>query len=265
MSKDPEISASATLLDAPKSNDESSNPSTGTPGSRSQLNATAPQFTPQATKPYRSVLNATSTNSNDITARKLLGNQHSPPPHPESTSTDSTVIVSRVPNSGHIFGDHLLPGGKIRKPIEIKRPKEAKKLEESHIIGNHLLPGRRETQVSMMKPGDHPTAASVLTYAAASKPGFIAFSLPTPPKSANLSIASTAKAQNGSTLTSNAPAFNPMTLCLIPNNTTAPSGPANNIRRPAPAILESIHAPKPRKSSYGQGLQGSRYADPKCL
>jgi hypothetical protein len=77
-------------------------------------------------------------------------------------------------------------------------------------------------------------------------------------------------------LTPNAPTFKPSTLCLRPHNTAATTGPATNILKPAPAILESIHAPKPqpratsvsaapKKLSKGHGLKGSRYADAKWL
>ncbi|KAL2788107.1 hypothetical protein BJX66DRAFT_352935 [Aspergillus keveii] len=299
VSEDPEISASATSENAPRASAESSSPCTDTPRSQSRLNATAPQFTPQSFTQYRSISNATSTDSlgsfqptpsktsrqshpegsgfNDIQVSQLANDQDSSQPRPESASTDSTVIVSRASDSTHIFGDHLLPGGRTRKPIEIKRPEEAKQPEESHIIGNHLLPGRRATQPSTTKPGTHTAADSVLAHAAAPKPGYISFSLPSHQlKPAIQKSAVTAKSPNGSTLTPNEPTFKPSTLCLRPHNTAATTGPATDILKPAPAILESIHAPKPqprttsvsaapKKLSKGHGLQGSRYADAKWL
>ncbi|KAL2843977.1 hypothetical protein BJX68DRAFT_243419 [Aspergillus pseudodeflectus] len=304
VSENPEISASATSENVARASGESSSPSTDTPRSQSRLNATAPQFTPQSFTQYRSISNATSTDSvgsfqptpsktsrqpqpegawsetSETQVSQLAIDRDSSQPRPESAPTDSTVIVSRVSDSSlstHIFGDHLLPGGRTRKPIEIKRPEEAKQTEESHIIGDHLLPGRRATQPSTTKPGTHTVACSVLAHAAAPKPGHISFSLPPPqPKPAIQKIAVTAKSPNGSTLAPNAPAFKPSTLCLRPSNRAATTGPATDILKPAPAILESIHAPKPQPQatlvsaapnnlSNGHGLQGSRYADAKWL
>ncbi|KAJ0420752.1 hypothetical protein BJY00DRAFT_283472 [Aspergillus carlsbadensis] len=292
VSENPEISASATSENAPRASGESSSPSTDTPRSQSRLNATAPQFTPQSFTQYRSISNATSTDSlgsfqptpskishkrqpesaqsgfSDIQVSELAHDRDSSQPRPESASTDSTII-----DSTHIFGDHLLPGGRTRKPIEIKRPEEAKQPEESHIIGNHLLPGRRATQPSTIKPGTLTAGDSVLAHAAAPKPGCINFSLPSQQLNPVIQkIAVTAKSPNGSTLTPNAPTFKPSTLCLRPNNTATTTDPAAGILKPAPAILESIHAPKsqpratlvsaaPKKLSNGHGLQGSRYAD----
>ncbi|KAL2852816.1 hypothetical protein BJY01DRAFT_244395 [Aspergillus pseudoustus] len=292
------ISDAATLPEATKPNGEPSSPPTDTTRSQSRLNATAPQFTPQAFTQYRSISNDTSTDSLGSfqpTPSKALrqpktesvandereiavsqDNHHLPQPCPWSTWTDSTVIASGIPESGHIFGDHLLPGGRRRKPLEIKRTEDAKKPEESHIIGDHLLPGRRTAQTLTMKTGVHLTATSVLTRAAAPKPGFITFSLPVPPKPATPNIASIEKAPKGSLFAPSSPAFSPPTLCLRPNNTPTATGRANGVSKPAPAILESTHAPKlqsqaatvlaaPRKSTNSQGLQGSRYADAKWL
>ncbi|KAL3468290.1 hypothetical protein BJX64DRAFT_245474 [Aspergillus heterothallicus] len=305
--KDPETSAPALLPDVPRANGESHSPSTDTPRSHSRLNAAAPQFTPQAFTQYRSTSDATSTDSSvsfEHTPSKVLRppqvegavndwsniiisqSQHIqklPETPPGTALAGSTLIVSRVPNSGHIFGDHLLPGGRTRKPIEIKRPEEAKKLEaaekpvESHIIGDHLLPGRRTSQPSAVKASVRPAVSSVLSQAAAPKPGLISFSIPAQPIPASSSNASsTTKALNGFTLTSSRSAFNSSTLCLRPNNTTARTDPSNSSStKPAPAILESIHAPKSKpqdavvsaapKTTPSGGLQVSRYADPKWL
>ncbi|KAL3487098.1 hypothetical protein BJX62DRAFT_214172 [Aspergillus germanicus] len=270
VSEDPQISASATSENAPRASAESSSPSTGTPRSQSRLNATAPQFTPQSFTQYRSISNATSIDSlgsfqptpskisrqshpegawsgfNDIQVSQLANDQDSSQSRPESASTDSTVIVSRASDSTHIFG-------------------------------NHLLPGRRATQPSTTKPGTHTAADSVLAHAAAPKPGYISCSLPSQQiKPAIQKSAVTAKSPNGSPLTPNAPTFKPTTLYLRPHNTAPTTGPATDILKPAPAILESIHAPKPqpratsvsaapKKLSKGHGLQGSRYADAKWL
>ncbi|KAL2867895.1 uncharacterized protein BJX67DRAFT_69361 [Aspergillus lucknowensis] len=284
--KKPENAIPAPDVETPMPSREISSPQTSNPPSQSRLNAAAPQFTPKAFTQYRSLSNATSTDSSssfhsipskvlaqpqsegapsDSTVVRATNDRRSPPPRAEPISTDSTIFVTRTSDDTHIFGDHLLPGGGARKQ------------EESHIFGDHLLPGRPVTRPPVSKPSASSAYEFVLSSASAPKPFAFTFSLPQQlpnPTNSNTSISSNAKCPDGSELTPNAPQFVPAkdTLCLKPTNVPASAGAVDYTRKPA--IMESIHAPKPksqpapatesrRKPSFGQGLMGSRYADTK--
>ncbi|KAL2833380.1 hypothetical protein BDW59DRAFT_156876 [Aspergillus cavernicola] len=288
--KVPEIVETATTPGTPKASCRVSNPQTSTPPSQSRLNAAALPFSPNAFTQYRSLSNATSTDSLTIfqptpsktpspsqsgdeeknsTPPQATVDKPSPQPTVAAIATGSTVALPRSPQDTHIFGDHILPGARTRKA------------GGTHLFGDHLLPGRRAVQPSIARSIVSSSAVSVLT--SAPKPSPAAFSLPPQqPKFVNRSsISSNLRPANGSSLTLNVPQSGPVKKALspLPTNAPTPNIAAKDTRKSAPAttsMQESIYAPQPkqetapssgtqRKPSLGQGLMGSRYADPKWL
>ncbi|KAI9371556.1 hypothetical protein BJX61DRAFT_20982 [Aspergillus egyptiacus] len=277
---------------------------TNTPSSQSRLNAAARPFSPSAFTQYRSLSNATSTDSSTIfqpTSSEAFPQQNCEDALIDSASVLATtdgpssqssadfgsaaprVIPERSTRDSHSAGDNLLPGSRaeiseervMEKVVEKMVEKVEGNIEgkgegkmEEHIFGDHLLPGRRAVASSATRPD--------LRDAAAPKP-FPAKFLNFPPRPSN-SMPSDKIPGYAFSLTLKAPQTGPLNKALdaIPTNKPAATETAKDMRKttPSTSMQESIYAPKlkeisasgtQRKSSRGEGLMGSRYADPNLL
>ncbi|KAL4785754.1 hypothetical protein BJX76DRAFT_355802 [Aspergillus varians] len=288
--KKPEAVAPTVIEGTPTHSRKTSEHRIGTPTSQSRLNAAAPQFTPKTFTEYRPLSNATSSDSSTTsqpTPTKIISGHQS-----EDGLSDSTAVpgAAKKPSSGfdaeptsavfpiatqrtssgsHIFGDHLLPGGRARKP------------EESHIFGDHLLPGRCVFQSSVAQPTALPIAESVLAPAAPTWPTIAFSTAPRPLKivNPNTPVTSKAKSPNGSSLTPSAPHFEPTNKAVgaKPKDVTTPTAAVSTTLKTAKkttSMMESIYAPKTnvypslapqKKLPASQGLSTSRYSDPKWI
>ncbi|KAL4809052.1 hypothetical protein BDV18DRAFT_157989 [Aspergillus unguis] len=297
-----ETEAEAVALDATKvapkhghSRTESSMSRGSTPSSSSRLNAAAPQFTPKSFTEYRSLSDATSTDTSTVlqpTPSKVV-----PQPQSDSASSDATIVtareetpsleplvepiwpeftpsIQRAPSGGHIFGDHILPGGRASKPVNIKKP------DGTHLFGDHLLPGRHGTLPSnQVAPASN---GSALTHAAVPGPSSTTFCIP--PKSRPLPIVnpntlvpSKPKSDENTALTPSAPAYQKESKNVLspkPTNVASSAAVAKGTVKPTSSMMESMYAPKPQgastattgaKKSSNQGLMASRYSNPQWL
>ncbi|BCS29022.1 uncharacterized protein APUU_70592A [Aspergillus puulaauensis] len=262
-----------------------------TPTSQSRLNAAAPKFMPKAFTEYRSLSNATTDSSTSFqpTPTKAITEPQSDcasseltivpakadkPPvgtRAESISPEFPTTIQRA-SSGTLLGDHLLPGASTRKA------------EQPHLFGDHLLPGRRVFPSLFVPSSTVPVSGPTLAQAAAPDFGPITFSstsVPRPLKivDPNAQVASKPAPAKGSSLTPDAPHFEPLNKAasIKTSNAPTPSTTANvavKTARKTTSMMESIYAPKPKADSsstgpkklpVGQGLSASRYSDPKWI
>ncbi|KAL4873156.1 hypothetical protein BDV12DRAFT_192649 [Aspergillus spectabilis] len=297
---DPEFGASTSTAVTPSHSRTLSDSQTSTPSSQTRLNATAPQFMPKSFTQYRSLSDATSTDSStsfqpalseavtqdrstddssDSTTIQAPLDTQSPQNQTETLSPEPTSTEQHIASVAHIFGNHLLPGGSSRIP-EVA-PQVHLQPVQSHIFGDHLLPGRSAITFEMARPAVRSVNTPALFAAPKSIP--VTITAPPPPQplkpvSPNTSKKNGANSSSlkGSSLAPNA-RFEPAkkSLTLKPTNTTTPTAPATATRKTTPAIMESIYAWKPqsngtdsagqKKSSSEQGLMASRYSDPKWV
>ncbi|KAL4921216.1 hypothetical protein BDW62DRAFT_198224 [Aspergillus aurantiobrunneus] len=284
--KEPEVVAPVATEGTPQHSRKTTDVRTSTPTSQSRLNAAAPQFMPKSFTEYRSLSNATSTDSStafhstptkvisktqpedassDSTAVPATGDKPSLKSHVESISTVSVATVQRTSSATNLFGDHLLLPGRTRSP------------EVSHIFGDHLLPGRRVTPLNVAQPTVSPPTGSVLSHAAAPVFDPISFSTPRALKivNPNAAITNEAKTPNGSSLTPSAPHFEPANKVVDVKKTDVanPIPTVNTTIKTAQrssSMMESMYAPKPKaasnstaqkKPSASQGLSASGYSN----
>lgn len=179
--KQPETVSSEAIRETPKhghshSRTTSSVSRDSTPSSLPRLNAEAPKFMPSSFSEYRSLSNATSTDSSTVlqpTPSKVINRIHSesvssdtpvvmskkekpsPQSHADAARTESTLNYKRVSSGSHIIGDDLLPGRRVKKPVEFKKP------DGTHLFGKQLSPGRHGTPPA--KPAASAKPESTLT------------------------------------------------------------------------------------------------------
>ncbi|KAL6236119.1 hypothetical protein BDW75DRAFT_229806 [Aspergillus navahoensis] len=249
-----------------------------TPSSLSRLNARVPQYMPKSLSNTTSdsvslhpipneAVNASQSKSalSEDIAVPVTVDTPSPRPQPALTPT-LTLCVREASGTGHLSGDYLLPGSIYRQP------------EESHLYGDHLLHGGRVTPITIIKPTVPRTAESVLDKAAAPKPVANTFSIFPPsiqvqtalkPSPATLTISAPSKPVKvvgpNSFVNSKANSSNSASAAVTAQASTTPQ-----ITQKATSMMESIYAPKPNVASSStmnvtEGLSASRYSDPKWL
>ncbi|KAL5342544.1 hypothetical protein BJX70DRAFT_394760 [Aspergillus crustosus] len=231
----PELNESVSSADHSRARSDSR---ADTPSPQTRLNATAPQFTPKSFTKYRSLSNATSTESsasvrlalNEVDPEDRTADDESdstiihapmgaPSPRPESASPspNSTITGQRIPGRTHTFGDHLLPGGRSRIPsipsqpaviiqpvatfptMIALQPVVTPQPQEPHIIGDHLLPGWSTNKYEIAGPVSSSTNSDLFT---PPKKSLVTISAPSQTKktaSSNTSIKSTTKSPSATT------------------------------------------------------------------
>jgi hypothetical protein len=134
-----------------------STPRVSIPLSPSRLNVSMLQFTPKSFSKQKSFSDATSdyislgpivddavsaTQSESALSEDTVVLATVDTPSPESQPACISLLKSvaqEISGTGHLFGDHLLPGSEYRQP------------EQSHLYGDHLLPGQRVTPTTIYK------------------------------------------------------------------------------------------------------------------
>ncbi|KAL4763269.1 uncharacterized protein BDW70DRAFT_166255 [Aspergillus foveolatus] len=179
----------------PVVNDNTPTPSRNTPTPRvsipstpSRLNVSAQQFTPNSFFKQKSFSDAASdsislepiadevvsaTQSESASSEDTLVLATVDTPSPESQCSYTSIfksVAQEISGTGHLFGDHLLPGSEYRQP------------KQSHLYGNHLLPGQRVTPTTIYKQTVPETTEFALAKAAVSKPAPAVFSFSPPNK-----------------------------------------------------------------------------------
>lgn len=159
----------------PVVNDNTPTPGRNTPRSRvsipsspSRLNVSALQFTPNSFFKQKSFPGATTdsislepiadevvsaTQSESASSEDTVVLVTADTPSPESQPSCISIfksVAQEISGTGHLFGDHLLPGSEYRQP------------EQSHLYGNHLLPGQRVTPTTIYKQTVHETTEFAL-------------------------------------------------------------------------------------------------------
>ncbi|KAL4740304.1 hypothetical protein BDV11DRAFT_214464 [Aspergillus similis] len=185
--KEPQFVRPVVIDNTPTHGRNTSTPRLNTPSSPSRLNARALQFKPKLFERRQTLSDATSDSISLLpiadevvnasqslesalskdTVVPVTADTPSPEPQPAFISMFKPVL-REISGTGHLFGDHVLPGSRYRQP------------EQSHLYGDHSLPGRRVTPSTNYKHTVPGTTEFALAKAAASKPAPTIFSVSPP-------------------------------------------------------------------------------------
>ncbi|CBF77542.1 hypothetical protein AN4429.2 [Aspergillus nidulans FGSC A4] len=172
----------------PTPGDITPTPRVSIPSSPSRLNVSVLQFTPNSCSEQKSFPDATTksislepiadevvsaTQSKSASSEDTVVLATADTPSPESQPSCISIfksVAQEISGTGHLLGDHLLPGSEYRQP------------EQSHLYGNHLLPGQRVTPTTIYKQTVPETTEFALAKAAISKPAPAVLSFSPPNK-----------------------------------------------------------------------------------
>ncbi|KAL4755251.1 hypothetical protein BDW72DRAFT_211389 [Aspergillus terricola var. indicus] len=264
--KEPQVVRPVVIDNTQTHGRNTSTPGVSTPSSPPHLNARTLQLTPKSYFKHKSlsdaafdsislqpiadeVVSATQSES-ALSEDKALATADTPSAEAQPACISMfEPVIREISGTGHLFGDHLLPGSRKRQP------------EQSHLYGDHLLPGRRVTPTTIYKQTVPETTEfalasrcpkNLLADAAPSKPAPTIFSASPPnkqsqtapkPSPANFTIplpSEPSKIVDPNTLVnSKAKSSNGASAAL-----GAPSSTTLKTAQKTTSMMKSIYAPK---------------------